>query len=408
MRTQFLYVGLLSMTLAGGLVSAGCDSNHTGQPSDPSGPVKLVRAIIEDDDSASQGAGGERGIATDLLDKPGTPLSTAVSCDVNLKPCLTQYNFNFSPPDFSCSSDTGTGTCADPLAPTGTVQIEEPDGLGGSGGVQIRLVFNKLIQASKIETITPIAGANPGMNETYALNAGVVDLMGPDGVVSTTQYWDPSGSPVNTSDVIVNPFGPAIVIKPNAPLLTSTNYTIVVHTGTITDRKGNPMGDQNGNVLTGDYSLPFTTEALTELASSPAPDATTMVTTLATDGVLSFTFQADLADPTAAGNFTYTLTPAPPAGDIVFAYLDQTQDPTTMMCTPTVPGGTLHITLATAAGVPVAWPAGDYTLAFTVKSLGGDVFDATATPLAFTVDPTVATGGADSTATFLTPSQCAH
>ena len=136
MRTQFLYVGLLSMTLAGGLVSAGCDSNHTGQPSDPSGPVKLVRAIIEDDDSASQGSGGERGIATDLLDAKGTPLSTAVECDVDLKPCLTQYNFNFSPPDFSCSADTGMGFCNDPLAPTGTVGIEEPDGLGGGGGVR--------------------------------------------------------------------------------------------------------------------------------------------------------------------------------------------------------------------------------------------------------------------------------
>src|ERR1700759_2983979 len=101
MRTQFLYVGLLSMTLAGGLVSAGCDSNDTGHPHDPSGPAKLVRIMIMDDDTNSSGG---RSYATDLLDTPGSPLTTAVACNDDTAPCIPQFNLNLGGfvPDFSC------------------------------------------------------------------------------------------------------------------------------------------------------------------------------------------------------------------------------------------------------------------------------------------------------------------
>src|SRR5207245_5616612 len=67
MRTQFLYVGLLGM-LAGGL-SVGCDDIHAGQASDPSGPVKLVRIMVQDDEPF-----GIKASATDILDTAGAPL----------------------------------------------------------------------------------------------------------------------------------------------------------------------------------------------------------------------------------------------------------------------------------------------------------------------------------------------
>src|SRR4051794_17045852 len=165
MRTQFLYVGLLSMTLAGGLVSAGCSDIHTGQPSDPGGPVKLVRVMVQDDDIAGQGGVGS---AIDLLDRPGTPLSVAVECNPDSKPCNVQYLVNGSG-SFTCEpEDAVTGwehsktgfRCTDPLNPINPDGSAKPiplqpstGGPGAISGTEIRLVFNKVLNSSELEDI---------------------------------------------------------------------------------------------------------------------------------------------------------------------------------------------------------------------------------------------------------------
>jgi hypothetical protein len=403
MRTQFLYVGLLSMTLAGGLVSAGCDSNHTGQPSDPSGPVKLIRIMVQDDDTS---ASGGRSVAVDLLDGAGSPLSTAVACNDDLNPCIPEFNFNLggAVPDFSCVS----GFCLDPLqpaSPTGPVKIQVADGSPGSvGGTEIRLVFNKLLNADKIETIMPVAGP-PGSDESYALNDGVADLKGPDGaIVPSVKIWDGGGSPVNTSDIILNPFGPAIVIKPMAPLLAASNYTIVIHSGMIVDRKGNPMADQNGNVVTGDYTRPFTTEGLTVLSANPDITATGAMPPVAipTDAAFEFTFNTNIATtPTIAVTGTNL-----PAGATILGYPATAADPTATPPTCALAGvpNVEDFTLVDATGKALAWPAGDYTLtpSFAFYIANGDGTSTAypaGTPFMVTVDPTLATGGDPSQAT---------
>lgn len=146
MRTQFLYVGLLSM-MAGGLVSVGCDDNHTGQLSDPSGPVKLVRLMVQDAEPF-----GIRANAVDLLDTKGSPLSLAVACD-DQNPCLQQFVFKGGNPDFSC---TKAGICNDPLSPETnpvTIGVPETGDPGEVAGTQIRFVFDKLLNSS-FETVT--------------------------------------------------------------------------------------------------------------------------------------------------------------------------------------------------------------------------------------------------------------
>src|SRR5437762_270326 len=116
MRTQFLYVGLLGM-LAGGL-SAGCDDIHAGQASDPSGPVKLVRIMVQPAEPFAL-----RKTATDILDTAGSPLSNARACD-DQNPCLPQFVFAGANPNFDCVK----GVCNDPLAPTaGGVAIGVPE-----------------------------------------------------------------------------------------------------------------------------------------------------------------------------------------------------------------------------------------------------------------------------------------
>lgn len=389
MRTQFLNVGLLSMTLAGGLVSAGCSDIHTGQDKDPKGPVKLVRIMVEDDDNV---AAGGLSYATDLLDTPDSPLTTAVACDPNTKPCQLQFNLNLggASPDFSCNEMTGK--CNDPLAPTGSITLQPADGAPGTvSGTEFRMVFNKQLDASKIEDITNIPGQLPGSDETYKLKDNVADIIGPDGTaIAADKYWDPAGSPTQTSDVILNPYGPAIVIKPTAGLIPGASYKVVLHTAMVTSREGDPVADQFGNVLTSDYSVAFMTGSFSLVSSTP--DVTTdptMSTPIPTDGVIQFAFNTN---PGAAASVTAMPTPAIPGGTII-AYPDDELDPDTMMCVPGMQN-LLDLTLVdSTTKLPMAWPAGTYSIALTVPSTNtaDTSMNFTAT-LNVTVDATIATG----------------
>src|SRR4051812_29842737 len=102
MRTHYL----LMVLVAAGSSAVGCDDVHVGQPGDPSGPVKLLRIMVQDSQPA-----GIRGVAMDLLNTPGSPLSTAVACS-ETAPCSPQFVLAGTNPDFRC---TAAGVCNDPL-----------------------------------------------------------------------------------------------------------------------------------------------------------------------------------------------------------------------------------------------------------------------------------------------------
>ena len=55
--------------------------------------------------------------------------------------------------------------------------------------------------------------------------------------VPSVTYWDPSGSPVNTFDPLIAPFGPAVVLEPQSPLLPDTVYRLVLDPTNLLDRK---------------------------------------------------------------------------------------------------------------------------------------------------------------------------
>jgi hypothetical protein len=380
MRTQFLYVGLLGM-LAGGVASTGCDDNHLGQLSDESGPVKLVRIMVQDSDPL-----GFSGAATDLLDLPGSPFSTAVACD-DVNPCATPYTLGRANPDFKCKA----GVCNDPLAPkTSGVNINIPVGnLGGGAGTQIRFIFNKLLNNS-FETVTSDPAKLPGSEKKYVLAAGVAELDGPNGmpignIGTLGSYWDPTGSPTNTSDPVFIPFGPAIVIKPGVILAPNVTYTVKLTTSMITDRKGNPMADQTGAVVSGVYTKTFKTENIRDISAAfGASDITDPTLTIKPNDVIQIAFNTGVDETSVACTVSLGATPV-----TVVAFGERGGDPT--MCSAPAMGmigapndDTLLNVFPTDVADPVTavpamtgWAAGDYTIHCTGKddSYGMGSFD---------------------------------
>lgn len=337
---------LLTLTASLAAVAAGCDSVHTGQPSDPPGPVELVRIMVQDAQPS-----GARGVAVDLLDTPGSPLSTAVACS-DTEPCLPQFTMQGSNPDFSC---TPAGVCNDPLT-AGKAPLTPPEtGLAGeAGGTMIRLVFNKLLAAG-IETVAIDPAKLPGSNEAFALQPGILEV--DDGAgqpVSGLAYWDPSGSPTTTSDPITEPFGPAIVFKPDA-LGPNATYTIRLTAAKLTDRHGNPLADATGNVVQGEYRKSFTTEDLVLVAATTATDVTAGGVTLTPDEILQLGFNAGVDAATVSctaqnGNASVPTVAWSEAGS------DQAA------CMSALDKTIVNIAAADALGAPTSWPAGSYTI----------------------------------------------
>ncbi|HEX6838427.1 MAG TPA: Ig-like domain-containing protein, partial [Polyangia bacterium] len=320
------------LTLA--LVSVGCGSET---PSDPAGPVRLVRIMVQDSQPF-----GARGVAMDLLDTTGSPLSTAVACDQN-HPCAADYLLQQSAPDFSCNA----GVCNDPLAPVGPAPLIPPatGRQGEAGGTQLRLVFDKLLPAS----ISP----------TQVLE--VDDASGAP--VDGTATWDPSGSPTVSSDLILIPYGPALVFKPNAPFQASTQYTIKVNAALVTDRNGDPMADQNGNVIAGTFTKAFTTENLAYLTQTTLTDVTKSgAVSITPDDILQLGFNAPAAASTAC---TATM-----GGAAVTVKAFAEAGASTANCA-TANATFLDIVAVDGTGAPADWAAGDYTISCTVNPAGG-------------------------------------
>ena len=316
------------------LVAVGCGSEA---PSEPSGPVKLVRIMVQDSQP-----NGARGVAMDLLDTPGSPLSTAVACDSN-NPCVADYLLQRVAPDFSCNA----GVCNDPIAAGPLAPLVPPatGRQGEVGGTQLRVVFNKLLQ----DSIMPDAALE------------IDDAAGNRVAGETT--WDPTGLPNISSDLILIPYGPALVFKPTAPFEASQEYSIKIASPLVMDRSGDPMADQNGNVVSGTYTKTFTTEGLMMLPQTSLTDVTKAgAVTLTPDEILQLGFNAPAAPSTTC---TVMNGGAPVA---VKAYAEA--GASTAGCA-TANATFLDVVAVDGAGAPADWAAGDYTVSCQVDALGG-------------------------------------
>ncbi|MGZ3429067.1 MAG: Ig-like domain-containing protein, partial [Polyangia bacterium] len=254
---------LLAVALAAAAV--GCDPSN----SDPGGPVTLERIMVQDAHPF-----GVRGVAMDLLDTFGSPLSTAVRCDAN-NPCVTQFLLGGVAPDFSC---TPAGVCSDPLA-AGLAPLTPPEThrTGEAGGTQLRLVFNKVLSSNNAAT-------------------DVLEVDDATGAkVAGEAYYDPSGL-ATSSDPVRSPYGPALVFKPTAPFDAQTQYTIKINAALVHDRSGNPMADQNGTIVSGTFTKTFTTENLTLLPATTLTNvAGNTVVSITSDEILQLGFNAPAA-----------------------------------------------------------------------------------------------------------------
>lgn len=237
----------------------GCDEITAGQIKDDPGPPKLAKLLIQDDVPT-----GGRNVATDLIDQ-----SPPIKCSVR-EPCPAGDKFSHPP------CNLATGFCPNPLSPK-----EVPPSVGwvvaGSiAGTQIRFVTSKrLDQAVGTVVKNPMTGAVAGYELRDPSLIGVYDAKGVE--LPSWKYWDPTGVPSNTSDVFINPFGPALVVKPKVPLLPLADYTIRVKPELMKDDKGQAVTvDIYGTPVAASY--PFTTEglqpaggALTDLAGAIDP-----------------------------------------------------------------------------------------------------------------------------------------
>src|SRR6202012_6035221 len=108
------------------------------------------------------------------------------------------------------------------------------------GGIQVRLVFDKILDAS-IETVTMDPTKAPGKTDTYKLEDGLVELDDESGMpVPSFNYYDNGGSPQYSADLELVPIGPAIVIKPTQILDPHMTYTVKIgNPGDIKDKEGN-------------------------------------------------------------------------------------------------------------------------------------------------------------------------
>ncbi len=409
MRTQFLFVGLLS-AVAGMLVgTAGCDDVTAGQSSDPAGPPKLVHALVQDARYLLQFP--NRGSSLDILDN-----NTPFACDPNGDTCINQFLVDQLAPDVSCQSN---GFCNDPfkIPSTGVPVPLSADLLTGAddmrdpgGGIQIRLVFSKVLDNS-IETVTMDPTKAPGTTNTYTLTPGLVELDDQSGMpVPSEFYYDNGGSPDYSADLELVPLGPAIVIKPKQSLDAATTYTVkILKPAALMDRQGNAAVGLDGNALPA--TLTFKTEDLTPDVDGAFgggfdfPDFTMMPTTITPNEVIQLGFYEFIAGDTAT-----VVVKSGPAGAKPLAYSDRGSDPTA--CTMADPSGYVLAITNTDTGVvtsavPMDWPLGDYTITVTVKDINGR--STFSQDYSFTVsgtDETDPTVDPNIAAAHVTPAQC--
>src|SRR5439155_873154 len=209
---------------------------------------------------------------------------------------------------------------------------------GEAAGIQIRLVFSKLLDM------------------TDANAAAAFDILDAAGAkVAGTATWDPAGSPTNTSDPIRSPFGPALVFKPSAPLAPHASYSVRLDSSKIADRAGNPLADLNGAVVSGFLAKTFMTEDVQILRATTLTDVTAPGVQLKPDQILQIGFNAGVAP----ASVTCTATSGG-AAVAVRAYNEAGSD--AAKCAMALDDTLVDLVATDAGGAPADWPAGDYAI----------------------------------------------
>jgi hypothetical protein len=387
-------------------VAAGCDDITAGQPGDSSGAPRLVHITVQDARGLRGNAPAigfvQRNAVVDLLDVAPPP-----SCS-DVDPCVGQFTIDLTAPDFSCSvSGPGSvGTCHDPLhVPAAGVPLSVPlapySGDAGSG-MQIRIVFDKVLD-NRIETVTPDPSKPPGKTNSYVLAPNLVELDGADGKeVPCVKIYDNGGSPSFTSDLMLAPFGPALVLKPKSPLAPSTTYTIrLTDPGALRDRSGNAAVAADGSPLPAPYAVTFTTEPLTRNAAASSPDFGKTPATITPNQIVQLAFWSPVDETTA------TVALSGPGGAVqARAFADRGSDP--HGCAGALNPWLLDLAHTVGAGAmeaPADWPAGDYSLSLTIKDASGASTFSSDT-LRFTVAGSADPNDPQGYQSHVTPAQC--
>ena len=414
MRT-LIRLGALCIVVAGTAgTTSGCDDVSAGHPAESSAPPQLVHVLVQD--ARYFLAFPNRGSALDLLDNNNTRAcvitQAATAKTPQLDTCINEFLVDQLAPDVHC---TEAGVCNDalkvpstgvPVPASLTLLGAAPDSRDPGGGVQIRLVFDKVLDDS-IETITPSGSMTPGMTNQYSLAPGIVEL--DDGAgkpVKSVMYYDNGGSPQYSADIELVPLGPAIVIKPMAPLDAATTYTIkLLSPSALKDRAGNSAVALGGGALPS--ALKFTTETLTptsggafasDLAGGNGfdyPDFNAGAAIVAPNEVLQIGFFEAFAGDAATVTVKSGCVGAKP-----IAYSERGSDATA--CTKADPGGYPVLDVVNsdsgivASGKPVDWPMGDCTLTITVP-------DAAGSGAPYSADYTFTVSGADETDPMVDP-----
>jgi hypothetical protein len=348
------------MALGGLLAIAGCDSITAGTQEDAPGSPQLVRLMVQDNTFL-------RGVAIDVFDT-----ATGESCD-DEHPCKAPIECGFLN-----GIDLADGKCHNPYSDA------EPN-LGPPIESQIRLIFNKVLDPS-IETVTK----DPGSGRlVYTIDPMALRLQldGADVDLADVTY-DLAGSPVETSSVLYNPYGPALVITPAAPLIPGREYSILIDVSKVKDRKeGKTLVGKDGQALPSmmldgiNYGVVrFTTEDLLvmDIIQTPVnytdhvpwggeqgdafepinyPDTeAAMPPTIAADDVIVLHTNADV-DETTAGSITMT----GPSGPVTLEVFNRRGgDP--FDCAAAQEVRTLVLVPVDAQNTPVQLPAGTYTV----------------------------------------------
>ena len=427
-------IGVLCIVAGTAGTTTGCDDVTAGQPKDSSAPPQLVHALVQD--ARYFLAYPNRGSSLDILDD-NTPRACTISCKGNcpadpttkqapaqLDTCINEFLVDQLAPDVHCLD---SGVCADPLKiPASGVPVPAsvtllgapPDSRDPGGGVQIRLVFDKVLDDS-IESITPSGSLTPGATNQYSIVPGIVDLVDQAGKsVESVMYYDNGGSPQFSADVELVPLGPAIVIKPKSSLDAASTYTIKILNGSaIKDREGNTAVGLGGTQLP--MALTFKTEDLTpaNAGAFPSdaaggngfdfPDFTATDVSITPNEVLQISFFEAFA-----GDSATVTVKSGCAGAKPIAYSERGNDST--VCTKADPGGYPVLDVVNSdtgdvtTGQPVDWPMGTCTLTITVPDSNGRS--------TFSADYTFTVAGSDETdpmvdpniaSQHVTPAQCA-
>ena len=240
-----LALGALAAAAAG--TTSSCDDINTGQLPDDTGPPVLTHVLIQD----LTFAGGRR-MATDLLEKIGGDKCTTRD------PCPSGEAYQSLKCHFPDPAKD-EGICPKPLR---TEETPAPITSKRLAGTQIRIVLSKVLANSTDSgrRYDPEAKAYVyDLDEAIKNSIGLYDDAGKE-VVVDYKYYDPAGSPDDTSDLFFTPYGPALVIKLKTALVPLKKYSIRFDPALLKDKKGQSVApnDRLGSPVQKEY--PFTVE----------------------------------------------------------------------------------------------------------------------------------------------------